>query len=401
MLHSHPRAQATSTAIIAVCAALMTVGVIMIASASAAVNRSLFATGFWRSAFSRQAVFVIAGFLTILLSTHLGRYALLWSRRTWHVLALILLGITVAALVAVLFPGIGTEVNGARRWITLGPASLGLRFQPSELAKLSLVIGLAVLLSRPESSIRSFWRGLLPCSLVVAVVAGLVGLEDFGTAALLAAVGGLMMLVGGCRVYHLVLVSIPGLAAMVQLVVSQPYRLERVLAFRNIWEDPYGSGYHPIQSLITIASGGWTGRGLGGGVQKYGYLPEARTDFIFSVIGEEAGVLGATAIILLFAALLYLGFRSLWHAPNAFQRMIALGVTLVVSLQAAMNIAVVTVCVPTKGIALPLVSAGGSGVVFLGAAIGLLAAVAASGRPGGFLAENEAPEEAAWPAPAS
>jgi len=262
------------------------------------------------------------------------------------------------------------------------------------------VVGLALLLSRSGSRVRSFWHGLLPCSLVVAVVAGLVGLEDFGTAALLAAVGGLMMLVGGCRVHHLVLVSIPGLVAMVQLVVSQPYRLARVLAFRNIWEDPYGSGYHPIQSLITIASGGWTGRGLGGGVQKYGYLPEARTDFIFSVISEEAGVLGAAAIILLFAAFLYLGFRAMWHAPNAFQRMIALGVTLVVSLQAAMNIAVVTVCVPTKGIALPLVSAGGSGVIFLGAAIGLLAAVAASGRPGDLPAEREA-REAVWPASAS
>ncbi len=390
MLRSDPQAKATSTAIIAVCAALMTIGVIMIASASATVDRSLFATGFWRSAFSRQMVFVIAGFLTILLSAHLGRRALLWSRRTWAVVTLVLLIVTGAALVAVLLPGIGTEVNGARRWIVVGPPSLGLRFQPSELAKLSLVIGLALLLSRTEDSIRSFWRGLLPCAAVVGGIAGLVGLEDFGTAALLAAVGGLMMLVGGCRLYHLVLVSIPGLVAMVLSIWSEPYRLTRILAFRDIWKDPYGSGYHPIQSLITIASGGWTGRGLGGGVQKYGYLPEARTDFIFSVIAEEAGVLGAMVVILLFAALLYLGYRTLWHAPSAFARMIALGVTLVVSLQAAMNIAVVTVCVPTKGIALPLVSAGGSGVIFLGAAIGLLAAVAASGQPAASAEEEEA-----------
>jgi cell division protein FtsW len=363
------------------------------------VDRSLFTTGFWRSAFSRQAVFVVAGFLTILLSACLARHALLWSRRTWVILVLVLLTVTVAALVAVLFPGIGTEVNGARRWITLGPASLGLRFQPSELAKLSVVIGLAILLSRSASTIRSFGRGLLPCAVVVGVLAGLVGREDFGTAALLVLVGGLMMLVGGCRIYQLALLSIPGLAAMLYLVVSEPHRIERVMAFRNIWDDPYHSGYQPIQSLITIASGGWTGRGLGAGVQKYGYLPEARTDFIFSVICEEAGVLGATVIILLFAALLYLGFRALWNAPNAFQRMIALGITLVISLQAAMNIAVVTVCVPTKGIALPLVSAGGSGVIFLGAAIGLLAAVAASGRPEVFRAESEA-REAALPASA-
>ena len=376
---SDPRAQATSTAIIAVCAALMTIGVVMVASASVNLDRSIFELGFWRSSFGRQIVFVVAGFLTIIATAKIGRRMLAWSDRTRRVLSLLLLLVSVLALVAVLIPGIGKEVNGARRWIELGPAAYGLRFQPSELAKLALVIGLAALLSRPAQRVRSFRGGVLPCAIAVALTAGLVGSEDFGTAVLLAVVGGLMLLVGGCRLYHLILLAAPALAGMWYLIASHPYRIARLAAFRNIWEDPRGAGYHPVQSLVTIASGGWFGRGLGAGIQKYGYLPESRTDFIFSVICEEMGIVGAVAVIFLFVVLLWLGARAVVHAPDAFGYLAAFGVTLTIGLQAAMNIAVVTVCVPTKGIALPLVSAGGSGIVFLGVGIGLLAAVAGAG----------------------
>ena len=357
----------------------MTIGVVMIASASASLDKSAFRLQFWRSSFGRQAVFVVIGFLTIVAVARLGRVVLAWNERTWRRLAMTLFALTIASLVAVLIPGISREVHGARRWIQFSQDEYGLRFQPSELAKLTTVIVLAVLFSRPAGKVRSFWRGMLPGVFVVGLTAGLVGLEDFGTAVLLAAVGGAVLLVGGCRIYQLVLMSIPAVAALWYLLASQPYRLARLASFQNIWSDAQGAGYHPVQSLVTIASGGWLGRGLGAGIQKYGYLPESRTDFIFSVICEEAGALGGILVILMFITLVWLGGRATLHATDPFRRLLAFGATLTLGLQAAMNIAVVTVCVPTKGMALPLVSAGGSGIVFLGTAIGLLAAVAADG----------------------
>jgi cell division protein FtsW len=374
-----PQAKATCAGIIAICTALMTVGLVMIASASASLDRPVLQLEFWRTPFGRQLVFVAAGFITILAAAALGRRAVNWNRRTWAFVAALAFAVTTVTLVAVLVPGIGKEVNGARRWIPFGSDGLGLRLQPSEAAKLALVVILAVLLSRERHRVRSFWRTLLPCVAVIAVFVGLVGREDFGTAALLAVIGGSMLLVGGCRIYQLVLLTVPAIAAMVHLVVSHPYRIERLIAFRNIWADPQGIGYHPIQSLVTIASGGWFGRGLGVGVQKYGYLPESRTDFIFSVICEETGIIGGAVVILLFVVLLWLGGRAITHAPNPLARLIAFGVTVAITMQAVMNVAVVTVCMPTKGIALPFVSAGGSGIVFLGAAVGLLAAVAVLG----------------------
>ncbi|HEY3242969.1 MAG TPA: FtsW/RodA/SpoVE family cell cycle protein, partial [Phycisphaerae bacterium] len=228
---------------------------------------------------------------------------------------------------------------------------------------------------RPHSVMLRF-RTVLFGAAAIGICAGLVGIEDFGTAALLAAVGGLMLLAGGARLAHLALLALPGLAAFAYLLIAKPYRLERLTAFRNIWADPRGQGYHAIQSLATIASGGWFGRGLGNGVQKFGYLPEARTDFIFSVICEETGLFGAFVVMLLFAGLVWLGIACVRAAPTALGRLLALGITLLIGLQAAMNVAVVTVAAPTKGIALPLVSAGGSGILFLGAAIGLAASVA-------------------------
>jgi cell division protein FtsW len=270
------------------------------------------------------------------------------------------------------------------------------------LAKLTLVVFLAAYLSArsAEGTLGRFFRGVLPAALAIGVCAVLVGSEDFGTAVLLAGVGGLMLLVAGGRWRHLLLLAGPALAAFAGLLLAKPYRMQRLTSFMDIWADPRGEGYHPIQSLITIASGGWFGRGLGGGIQKYGYLPESRTDFIFAVWCEETGLVGAAVVLLLFGLLLYLGTRAAQAAPTTFGRLLAVGLTLMVVLQAVMNIAVVTVAAPTKGIALPLVSAGGSGVVFLGASVGLLAGVALRGRYGvrssaaGFCLGGAAPAKA-------
>ena len=362
-------------AIMGISAALMIIGVVMIASASASLDRPLLSAGLWHSVFARQLMFAAMGFVTMVAFSRIGPQRFAWRSGWWQPTIFLLL-ITGACLVAVLVPGIGLERNGARRWLPLGPPDSGINFQPSELAKLGLVVFLAAFLAQRGPRVRSALGTLLPAVLVIGLIGGLVGREDFGTAALLGLVSGAMLLAAGCRIWHLVVTALPALAGAAYLVCFEPYRLERVTSFFDIWKDPQGSGYHPIQSLATIASGGWFGRGLGAGVQKYGYLPASQTDFIFSVICEETGAVGGLAVILLFIVLILLGLRVMRRAGDAQTRLVALGVTALVGLQAAINIAVVTVVAPTKGIALPFVSAGGSGIIFLGALVGLLAGAA-------------------------
>ena len=283
---------------------------------------------------------------------------------------------TIALLVAALIPGIGEERNGARRWLSIGPASAGLSFQPSELAKLAIIVLVAGFCSLLGGRIQKFFTGLLPLMLLLGVFGALVGIEDFGTGALLLGVGGCMLLGAGAKVWHLAITCLPAIAGMVYLIAAKSYRMERLKSFLDPFADPQGSGYHQVQSLITIASGGWWGQGLGAGIQKYGYLPEGRTDFIYAVICEELGLVGGIAVLGLFAVLLWAGRKAMIKADTEFGRLIALGITLTVGFQAAMNVAVVTVSVPTKGIGLPLVSAGGTGVILYGILLGLLINVA-------------------------
>jgi len=184
-----------------------------------------------------------------------------------------------------------------------------------------------------------------------------------------------MLLMGGARFWHLLLLVLPSVPAFGYLLISRAHRIERLVSFRNIWADPEGSGYQAIQSLCTIARGGWWGVGLGNGFVK-DYLPAARTDFIFSVICEELGIIGGMAVIALLVVLLYNGGVAMRRCPDVMGKLLAFGIVLLIGLQAVINIAVVTVTVPTKGIALPLVSAGGSGAVVIGAMVGTLANIA-------------------------
>jgi len=368
------------TGIVIVAAALLTIGLVMVASASATLGDSALEAGIWDSAFARQALFTAVGFVTLLLVSYGGHCLLRWREGKLFQPSVALFLVTTVCLSAVLVPGIGTVRNGARRWLQVGPEGAGFSFQPSELAKVTLVVLLAALLSGRWRQVHSFWRGLVPACAAIGGCVVLVGVEDFGTAALLAGVGAAMLIVGGARWRQLLIVALPGAAAMVYLIIREPYRVQRLTVFLDIWSDPQGAGYHPIQSLVTIASGGFTGRGLGAGVQKYGYLPESRSDFIFSVICEETGMIGALVVVALFVALLVLGARVVNRHVSSFGRLLAFGVTFTLALQALINIAVVAVCAPTKGISLPLVSAGGSGVIFLGGAVGLLVSVAREGE---------------------
>ncbi|MFQ5591024.1 MAG: FtsW/RodA/SpoVE family cell cycle protein [Phycisphaerae bacterium] len=373
------RNAARASSIIVVAAALMAIGVVMIASATARLDRSIFAGAIWDGVFARQVVFVFIGLAIIVLARYAGAYVLARpalrdrAARLFYVLVLI-------GLVAALAPSIGSPHRGSYRWLRLTPLGHGIGFQPSEFAKLAVVGLLAALLADRNVDPRRWRRGFLRAACVVGLCCALVGKEDFGTAVLLALVGTLCLFVGGARLRHLLAFTTLGLCLFAALLVAAPYRLGRLTAYRDIWSDPQGAGYQPIQSLTAIAEGGWSGVGLGGGVQKYGYLPDSHSDFIFSIICEETGFLGGALVIGLYVTIVWLGLCTMWAARNSFERILAFGITATLSIQAALNVAVATVAAPTTGISLPLISAGGSGVVSFCLSLGILASVADRGR---------------------
>ncbi len=371
---AHTGLDGIATAVILVASALLIVGVVMLGSTSADLEKSIFDFASWRAPMVRQALFAAVGVCVMLVGARVGPGFLRW--RTCSILqpSVFLLFFAVALLVLVWAPGLGHESHGRNRWIDLGFIS----FQPSEIAKFALVAFLASFLTRERESTASHRPDLTIPMIGVGIVCALVGAEDFGTAFLLAMVGGLVIVVRGCPLSTILSWSIPVTAAFSYLLFSQSYRVERLMSFRNIWDDRFGAGFHPIQSLGAIASGRWTGRGLGAGLAKYGYLPEHQTDFIFAIICEETGAFGGACVILLYAALVSLGILTVRRAvggDGGFARLFAFGIIAVVAAQAVMNIAVVTVIAPTKGIGLPLISSGGSGVLCFCAAIGLLAGV--------------------------
>ncbi|HNQ22102.1 MAG TPA: putative peptidoglycan glycosyltransferase FtsW [Phycisphaerae bacterium] len=369
----------TSSPIMLIACALMAIGVVMVASTSASLDHSLFGPRWWLTPFGRQVIFALFGLGLMVATARLTPAVVSW-RPTRRVLPFVVFALVAAVLVITLVPGIGHARHGSQRWLPVGPASWGFRFQPSELAKLALAGALAGWFGRRRHDPRGFWSGFVPGSLFIGASVALVGIEDFGTAALIGTVGAMMLLVAGCRWRYLAVLALLGMAGAIGLVKMAPYRVARLTAFANPEADPQGAAYHATQSLVTIASGGVAGMGLGAGVQKYGYVPESRTDFIYSVICEETGLVGALAVVGLYAALVYFGMRVVQHARSRFERLLAFGVTVTIGLQAAMHIAVVSAAAPTKGISLPLVSAGGSGVLTFAVAFGLLAGLAARAR---------------------
>jgi cell division protein FtsW len=293
--------------------------------------------------------------------------------------ATVLMAISILCLALVL-THFGATINGARRWLMIRVGSHHIGFEPSELAKWVLIVFIAAYAAHQADQIRSFWRGFVPLIVVVGITAALILKEDFGTAALMVGIAGMMMLMAGCRWWHLAILIPPALAVGYYAVWHVPYRRERFLIFLHPHMDPQGAGYNPIQSLLSFSSGGFWGKGLGNGVQKMGYLPEDSTDFIFSLIAEELGFMGCLLVISLYITLVIVGWRIVHLADNMFTKLVAFGTTATVGLQAAMNVAVVTVTVPTKGIALPMISAGGTGWILTAGAVGLLMNIERSSR---------------------
>jgi cell division protein FtsW len=299
--------------------------------------------------------------------------------------------VAVACNVLVLIPHIGISWNYSRRWLPLGP----IQFEPSELAKWGVVLFLAWRLTSKSFDRNKFFTGFLPLLVPVGLLCGLVVIHDFGTAALIALCAVAMLVAGRVRTRHLLVVIPPVLAAAVWILTSTEYRWKRVTAFMNPYLAPQKEGYHMIQSLLSFATGGVTGRGLGNGIQKLGYLPEDTTDFIFSVICEELGLFGALLTVALFLGIVYVTWQALRQKTTDFGKMLAFGIGGMVAMQALINIAVATVSVPTKGLSLPLISAGGTGLVITGAALGLLLSICGEERDGSSVLEFKGSREKA------
>lgn len=267
------------------------------------------------------------------------------------------LGLVVLALLAVLF---SAPVNNARRWF--GMAGIGV--QPSEFAKLAAIIFIAAILERRMHRIDEVTYSLLPIGIVVAVLVGLILLEpDFGTSMSLVLIAAAMVFAAGLNYRYIFAAALAALPTAYIIAMGASYRRRRLLAFLNPWDDPLGDGFQIIQSSIAVGTGGVWGRGLMNGVQKLFYLPEPHTDFIYSVISEELGLVGATAVILCFSIITWRGMRVALRAPDSFGAFLALGLTTMIAVQALVNISVVLGLIPTKGIPLPFVSAGGSSLL--------------------------------------
>jgi cell division protein FtsW len=338
---------------------LVCVSVVMVYSASAVLAMERFQQPYFF--LTKQLMWATLGLALLCLVMRI-------DYRVYREPAFIWSALTVAGLclVAVMF---SPPVNNARRWFSIG----GLGIQPSELAKLAAIFFIADMLERRMHRINEFTYGLLPIGLVVGALVGLILIEpDFGTAMTVAMIAAVMVFAAGLNyryVFGTILLGLPLIAAV---AMSADYRRRRLLSFMNPWEDPYGDGFQIIQSLIAVGTGGFSGRGLMNGVQKLFYLPEPHSDFIFSVISEELGLIGASFVLVCFAVIAWRGLRASLRAPDGFGAYLALGLTTMVAVQALVNMSVVLSLMPTKGIPLPFVSAGGSSLLINLVGMGVL-----------------------------
>lgn len=359
---------------------LMTIGTVMVYSASVTLKGAELDFQNWWQTPLKQCAFALAGFVSMLVFAAVDYRVFAWRRRWdgWRAGVLILLAVGLQ-LAAIALPNAGSSrVAGQRSLAIAGPVSVA--FQPAELGKVALVVWTAALLAWRGRDVGRFRTGFLPAIVAPGVLILLTGKADFGTAALMGAVTLLLLVLGGARWLHLGLLVVLGAAAGAVLVIAEPYRVERLLTFFSAAPDESAEAYQITQALIAIGSGGWFGRGLGAGVQKHGYLPQQNNDFILATICEELGAAGGLLIVGLFVLLLWRGWVIATRSGDPFGRLLAAGCVLMICLQAAFNVAVVTDSVPTKGISLPFVSAGGSGVIFLGMGAGLLASVGRTRR---------------------
>jgi cell division protein FtsW len=339
---------------------LLAIGLIMVYSASAVWAEYKFDDSFFFA--KRQMLFAGVGIIAMFFIMNIDY----WTWRTW---AKVLTIICFVLLILVLIPGVGNMRNGSRSWIGIGAFSV----QPSEFMKLAMIAFLAKFLSERQKFITSFKKGLAPSLGIVFLAFGMIMLQpDLGTGTVMVGTCIVMIFIAGARIRHFVVLGLIGVAAFAALVVSAPYRMKRITSFLDPWQDPLGSGFQIIQSLFAIGPGGLFGLGLGESRQKFFYLPEPQTDFIFAILAEELGFIGGSFILLLFSLLLWRGIRIALGAPDLYGSFLAVGIIAMVAIQVMINIGVVTGLMPVTGITLPFLSYGGSSLTLMLMAIGVL-----------------------------
>ena len=345
--------------------ALLLLGLIMILSASLVSSLAAYGSSF--TFFKKQLLWALIGVAAFVVFSRLDYKRL----RGWGYL---LLGVVIVLLFAVLIPGLGTTVGGSSRWLRFGP----LQVQPSEIAKIALILFAADVFSRKEErKLREFSHTALPMIPALGFLALLIMAQpDMGTTMLLGLIGMGMLFVAGAPMRYMVGIGTVGAGVALFAALGESYRRARILSFLDPWADPLNTGYQTIQSLIAIGSGGLFGVGIGASRQKWMYVPNAHTDFIYAILGEELGLLGTLMVLGMFAFLAYLGIRIARAAPDRFGMLIATGITIWISGQALVNIGAVTAALPITGVPLPLVSFGGSSLVISLVGMGVLVNIA-------------------------
>lgn len=339
---------------------LLAIGVTMVFSASAASSYVKYNDTYHY--LKSQGMYAIVSIIAMLVLSRIN-YKFIGK------LAVPLVVISMILLIIIFIPGIGYGAKGAMRWIKLGPMTL----QPSEFAKTALIIFMAKSLSFKKEKVKSFREGVVPYIMLMCVYCFLIILEPNKSMAMnIAMITFLMLFAAGARIPHLLVWLTPLIPAAVYIIMKDEYSLARITSYTNPWADPLKTGYQAIQSLYALGSGGLFGLGLGNSRQKFFYIPEAQNDFIFSIIGEELGFIGTATIIVLFMLLVWRGIRIALAASDSFGSLLATGITSMIAIQVAMNIAVVTVSMPTTGVTLPFISSGGTSLLMIMTNIGIL-----------------------------
>jgi cell division protein FtsW len=365
-----PKRPTADATVLIVALVLALLGLVMVFSASGVVAANRFHDSIFF--LKRHMAWLVFGCLLMHAASRI-------DYGVWRTLSLPILALSALLLLIVLIPSIGMAAKGARRWLKLGPISI----QPAEMVKLIVVVYLSAYLARKGERIRDFQRGFLPPLIVVAGLSGLVLLQpDLGTVVVLGSVTLLLLFLGGARLAHLAGL-VPLVAVAVALLIwKSPYRWQRLLTFLDPTKDPTGAGFQVNQSFLAFGSGGPVGVGLGEGKQKLFFLPEAHTDFVLALVGEELGLVGTVAIMVLFAVLVLKGFQIAGRARDPFGRHLASGIALLIGMQALINAGVATGLLPTKGLTLPLVSYGGSSLLMNLLAVGILLSISRDRQSG-------------------
>ena len=362
---------------------LMAVGTVFVFSASANIGQEIDLQKFYEYASLRQILFFPLACIVMYFFSCINYRKLSldngWLRNPTSyllIISIVLLAIVLSQRFYPVLPRLIPPINRHFRWLRIPLGPIAISFQPSELAKWAIIFFIAAACDKFGDDIKLFWKRFVPVCLVVGLVAGLIIMEDFGTAAFITLLAFLMLIIAGVKLWH-ILPPLPFAGiAFYAAIASSATRKQRLLAFLHPdqWTDTIN--YQPHQSLIALGSGGLWGKGLGRGICKYDHLPEDTTDFIFAIIGEELGFVGNAAVILLFMMLVALGILVVIRCKDRFGQLLASGIVLAIAIQAALNIGVVTVVLPTKGIPLPFVSAGGTSLLLSAAAVGVLLNIA-------------------------